>query len=58
MSANPFHPQGFGQHGESNHMPIDKPTYSQLGKKIKFNDLPIDCRKLVVSNYVDIWEIK
>jgi hypothetical protein len=40
MSANPFHPQGFGQH-----------TLAQigehLGKEIYYNDLPPDCQKLV-----------
>lgn len=57
MSANPFHPQGFGQHGESDRRPVDKPTYSHLGKKIKFEDLPEDCRKLVISDYKELWDI-
>ena len=57
MSCNPFHPQGFGQHGESENTPIDRPTYSHLGKKITFNDLPEDCKKLVVQDYKGIWEI-
>ena len=39
MSAHPFHPQGFGQHGASDDL-IDKPTYSHLGKKITFKQLP------------------
>ena len=34
MSAAPFHPQGFGQHGE-------------LGRKIGFTDLPPDCQRAV-----------
>ena len=42
MSTAPFHPQGFGQHGEMRS--IDR---SVLGKKIRFLDLPADCRKLV-----------
>ena len=57
MSTYPTHPQGFGQSGESEY-PIDKPTYSHLGKKIKFSDLPTDCRKLVESWYRDIWSAK
>jgi hypothetical protein len=56
MSSNPFHPQGFGQHGESiDH--IDRPTYGHLGKKIKFINLPEDCQKLVLSDYSDLWDL-
>lgn len=58
MSANPFHSQGFGQHGESNWNPIDRPTYGHLGKKISFTQLPDDCKKLVISDYKDLWDIK
>ncbi len=54
MSGSPFHPQGFGQHGESAQQ-IDRPTYGHLGRKIKFVDLPEDCRKLVISDYRQIW---
>ena len=56
MSANPFHPQGIGQHGESNYL-IDRPGYSHLGKKISFTDLPVDCQKAVVSDYLEMWEL-
>ena len=56
MSTNPFHPQGFGQHGESERMPIDKPTYSHIGKKIKFENLPEDCKKLVIQDYLYLWD--
>ena len=38
MSADPFHPQGFGQHGSS------KPG-RHLGKRIRFADLPEACQK-------------
>lgn len=55
MSSNPFSPMGFGQHGESEFQPIDKPTYSHLGKKIKFVDLPEDCKKLVLEDYKYLW---
>lgn len=57
MSANPFDPQGIGQHGESEDI-IDYPSYKHLGKKIKFENLPEDCQKLVLSDYVYLWDIK
>lgn len=40
MSESPFHPQGFGQHGEG-------VTGRHNGKKIRFEDLPEDCQRLV-----------
>lgn len=48
MNAAPFHPQGFGQHGEMRS--IDR---SALGRKIKYADLPIDCKKLVTQDCAD-----
>jgi hypothetical protein len=57
MNARPFDPQGFGQHGESQGEPIDRPTYGHLGTKIKFADLPEDCQKLVISDYKGIWSL-
>lgn len=66
MSTFPFHPQGFGQHGES-HIQIDvnksgwPPMVGRknhLGKRITFNDLPEDCKKLVLQDYVDLWDLK
>jgi hypothetical protein len=56
MNASPFHPQGFGQHGESDRQ-IDYPRYGHLGKKIKFAELPDDCRKLVLSDYRELWSV-
>lgn len=56
MSAQPFHPQGFGQHGESSR-PVDRPTYSHLGKKISFNDLPEDCKQCVLQDYKVNWNL-
>jgi hypothetical protein len=56
MSGAPFHPQGFGQHGESETI-IDRPTYGHLGKKITFADLPEDCQRLVISDYRYYWEL-
>lgn len=48
MSATPFHPQGFGQHG-------DFVRGSHLGKVIRFKDLPEDCRKLVIQDLGGRW---
>ena len=45
MSANPFHPQGFCQHGEC----VDG---NHLGVEIKFEDLPKDCRSQVLCELV------
>jgi hypothetical protein len=57
MSANPYHPQGFGQHGSSTSQ-IDWPTYGHLGKRIAFAELPDDCRKVVISDYCDLWDTR
>lgn len=71
MSANPFDPQGFGQHGFSNRIPIDLGHTSRgnlkwppeigrkchLGKRIAFSDLPPDCQQLVLSDYKDLWSL-
>lgn len=43
MNQEPFHPQGFGQHGTAM-------RGRHLGKKIKFNQLPTDCQKLVMQD--------
>jgi len=40
MSEHPFNPQGFGQHGSAM-------VGRHLGKRIKFEELPVDCQKLV-----------
>jgi hypothetical protein len=48
MSEHPFHPQGFGQHG-FNHSPVDRPTSKHLGKRIKFEALPIGCQEFVLE---------
>lgn len=56
MSAHPTHPQGFGQHGESDKQ-IDTPTYGHLGRRIKFEDLPSECRALVRERYVYLWDL-
>jgi hypothetical protein len=65
MSANPFHPQGVGQFGSSPRQ-IDVNNWgfapsvgrkNHLGKRIPFAELPEDCRKLVISDYKDIWSL-
>lgn len=71
MSAEPFDPQGFGQHGESKNYPCDlgrstknrllwPPSIGRkchLGTRIAFKDLPINCQRLVRQDYVEIWEL-
>lgn len=57
MSSQPYNFYGFGQHGFSDY-PIDRSSYSHLGKKIKFDDLPEDCQKLVLTDYVYLWDLK
>jgi hypothetical protein len=58
MSTEPFHPQGFGQHGESDRGPADFPPCrlggrNHLGKRIRFADLPPDCQKLVLQDLAE-----
>lgn len=50
MSAEPFHPQGFGQHSTAM-------LGKHLGKRIAFADLPADCRRLVLRDYREIWNM-
>jgi len=45
-STNPFHPQGFGQHGESREFLTGK----HLGKRVAFDSLPVDVQKFVLNN--------
>jgi hypothetical protein len=63
MSANPFHPQGVGQHGEHPQQ-IDVNEWgfapamgrkNHLGKRIPFVELPHDCQTLVLGDYREIW---
>ena len=46
MSAEPFHPQGVGQHCTAK---IGK----HLGKRIPFNTLPADCQRLVLRDLTE-----
>jgi hypothetical protein len=66
MNAAPFHPQGFGQHGSSKGKHCDTNKWgfapmvgkrNHLGLRIRFQDLPEDCRKLVVQDYKEIWNL-
>lgn len=59
MSERPFHPQGFGQHGEmvlyANELAQlragkGQRLFAHLGKRIKFSDLPEDCQRLVIHD--------
>ena len=46
MSDNPFHPQGFAQHGE-----LSFRYTKQSGEKvINFSELPVDCQKVIESD--------
>jgi hypothetical protein len=56
MSGAPFHPQGIGQHGESEHQ-IDWPSGGHLGKRIKFQDLPRDCQVCALQTYLNLWNL-
>lgn len=62
MNAEPYHPQGFGQHGERDRQidvnkwgfapPIGRKNH--LGKRVSFFELPDDCRKLVIHNLIEL----
>lgn len=52
-SANPFHPQGIGQH--SHEIPVSDyhvSQYSHLGKRVTFTDLPEDVQKFVAQEFI------
>jgi len=53
-SSNPSHPQGFWEHGSSDTQ-IDRPKYSHLGKKIKFDKLPDAVKSSLMSDYLTFW---
>src|SRR4051812_11038427 len=66
MSAHPTHPQGVGSHNESERqIDVNKAGFapaigrkSHLGKRIPFAELPENCRKLVLSDYKELWDLK
>ena len=67
MNASPFHPQGFGQPGETiNGRSCDTNKWgfapmigrkNHLGTRIPFSKLPPDCQKLVTQDYKNIWNL-
>lgn len=70
MSENPFAPNGVGMHGSMAGQPCDTmgatkgyhwpPAIGRkchLGRRINFKDLPPDCQKVVISDYVEIWSL-
>jgi len=71
MSENPYHPQGVGIFASTPHQTCDSiPTAGRgyarppavgrrgrLGKRINFQDLPLNCRKLVLDDYHHIWRL-
>lgn len=54
MSPGPYDPQGVCMGGESPH-PIDRPSYSHLGHKIRWPQLAVDCRLRVLREYESLW---
>lgn len=58
MSDAPYSPCGVSLHSTLpyNQRP-DVPTYGHLGKKIKFDDLPEDCQKCVLQDYMYLWDL-
>jgi hypothetical protein len=65
MSEHPFDPHGVSIHG-SDGMQIDVNRWgfapmigrkNHLGRRIKFEDLPEDCRALVVADYCAYWDL-
>lgn len=52
--GNPFHPMGVGYPIWSDTM-IDRPRYSHLGKKVRFEDLSVDLKKYVLNEYKFLW---
>lgn len=64
MSEKPFHPQGFGQRGETQFKPCDvnksgfAPAIGRknhLGTRIAFETLPQDCKVAVIQDYRQLW---
>jgi hypothetical protein len=55
MSPNPFHSQGVGTSGAADCI-IDRPSYKHLGKKIKYDSLPAECKTFIMSTYLYLWD--
>jgi len=67
MSSDPFHPQGIGMWGSTkwHHCDVNKSGFApaigrkcHLGRRIRFQDLPPDCKNLVMSDYREIWKLE
>lgn len=50
MSGAPFHPQGFGQHGELTAHQIRMYRYHNGHRACRWSDLPKDCKRLVLQD--------
>lgn len=60
MSEHPFSPQGVGIHGDAagnNCQPYDRPSYSHLGKKTRWEFLPPDVQRCIMQDYVEYWGV-
>lgn len=57
LSGAPFHPQGIGCTGEHDRQ-IDRPTYGHLGKRVKWESLPDDCKRATLNVYCDLWDLR
>lgn len=57
MSANPFYPIGLAVHDQGKDSPIDRPSYSHLGKKIDYDLLPEDVQRCITETYKELWEL-
>lgn len=66
MSASPFHPQGVGMTSEFETWRVpDAPEgfapaigrKGVFGRRIRFEDLPEDCRAIVMRDYCDLWTL-
>jgi len=67
MSGNPFHPQGFCQHGEFmgaefpsdiKYVVEDFFSANNGDEIIEFDDLPDDCKKVVMEDYKELWDME
>lgn len=50
MNAAPFHPQGFGQHGELSAHQVRSFRYDNSHRACRWSDLPPDCKRLVLQD--------
>ena len=67
MSGAPYHPQGICYHCAQLGKAIDVDKYGwppamgrkgHLGTRVEFKSLPLDCEKVIIGDYKDLWEIK